>query len=273
MTADDTPYLFRGTREIATESPVLVSSSRYLNNPELREWVSTAFLRRSHRARPTPSDMPILGRIILETQDLAAIEDMFTQERARYPALDRWFSEGFVSTFEAKDLEQYAPGTVGGIFHNYIVERGFEIDLIPRFEPKSQYQYFLLRSGQIHDFEHIMCGGGFDTIGELVPYYMRLANIPKYLSPELAGELNAAMALGATRIFMRTALHYQQAFPVALEAIQRGIAVGQASGPMFMAKYEDVFHLPLAEARQAVGVIGAVEADTHGASLAWEENR
>lgn len=273
MTADDTPYLFRGTHDIATESPVLVSSSRYLNNPELREWVSTAFLRRSHKSRPTPSDMAKAGKIILETQDLAAIEDMFTQERARYPELDRWFSEGFVSTFEKKDLAQYAPGTVGGVFYSYIVERGFEIDIIPRFEPKSQYQYYLLRSGQIHDFEHIMCGGGFDTIGELVPYYMRLANIPKFLSSELAGEVNAAMALGSTRIFMRTALHYPQAFPVALDAIQRGIAVGQASGPMFMAKYEDVLHLPVAEAREVMGVVGAVEADTHEASLTWEENQ
>lgn len=268
-----TDYLFRGTQEIATDSSVLVSSSRYLNNPELREWVSTAFLRRSSKARPTPSDMPILGKIILETQDLDAIEGMFTQERARYPELDRWFSEGFVSTFEKQDLAQYAPGSVGGIFHDYIVERGFEIDLIPRFEPKSQYQYFLLRSGQIHDFEHIMCGGGFDTIGELVPYYMRLANIPKFLGPELAGELNAAMALGSTRIFLRTALHYQQAFPAALDAIQRGIAVGLASGPMFMAKYEDVFHLPLEEARQVMGVVGAVGADTNEASLVWEENQ
>jgi hypothetical protein len=38
-----------------------------------------------------------------------------------------------------------------------------------------------------------------------------------------------------------------------------------------MAKYEDVFHLPVEEARAALGIKGAVQIDTAQASLAWEE--
>lgn len=270
---EDTPYLLRGVRPVSTDSAVLVSSSRYLNNPRMREWVSTHYLRRSSKTHPTPSDMLSAGQIILECQDLDAIEDLITQERGRYPALDKWFSEGFVSTFTKPDLAQYDPDSVGGIFYRYLNDFGFEIDIIPRFEPTSQYLYYMLRSGQIHDFEHIVCGGSFDTIGELVPYYMRLANVPRFLSPRLAEQLNAAMAFGSVRIFMRTALHYHEAMPAALEAIQRGLAVGQRSGPMFMAKYEDVFHLTVPEARKALGVVGAVDVDTGEASRAWEENR
>ena len=273
MTTDETPYLFRGMKAITTESAVLVSSSRYLNNPALRDWVSTAFLRRSSKAQPTPADMPVVGQIVLDTQDLDAIEEMITRDRQRFPELDAWFSAGFVSTFGKDDLTKYAPGSVGRIFHDYLVDRGFEIDIMPRFEPKSQCQYFLLRSAQTHDFEHIVCGGSFDTIGELVPYYMRLANMAKFLSPDLAGELNVTMALGCTRIFLRTAIHYHQAFPAALQAIKRGITVGEQSGPLFMAKYEDVFHLPLEEGRRALGVVGAVDVDTSEASRAWEENQ
>ena len=44
---DDIPYLLRGINPVATDSSVLVSSSKYLNNPELRDWVATHMLRRS----------------------------------------------------------------------------------------------------------------------------------------------------------------------------------------------------------------------------------
>lgn len=270
---NDTPYLLRGLQRIESDSPVLVSSSPYLNNPRLRDWVATHFLRRSSKAQPTPSDMFSAGPAIIESQDLDAIEALFTQERARYPELDRWLSEKFISTFTQEDLAGYHPETVGGTFHRYIVENGFQIQIMARVEPKTQYEYYMLRSGQTHDFEHILCGGSFDTMGELVPYYMRLANVPRFLSPRLAEQVNAAMALGSTRIFLRTALHYHEAFPTALEAIQRGLAVGQQSGPMFMAKYEDVLHLSIPEARDALGVVGAVDVDTAEASRAWEENK
>lgn len=270
---DDTPYLLRGLQKIATDSPVLVSSSRYLNSPRLRDWVSTHFLRRSSKLQPTPSDMYSAGPAILDAQDLGEIEALFTQERAINPALDRWLTERFVSNFTREDLAKFGPDTVGGTFHRYIVENGFQIEIMARPAPKTQYEYYMLRSGQTHDFEHILCGGSFDTMGELVPYYMRLANVPRFLSPRLAEQVNAAMALGSTRIFLRTALHYHEAFPTALECIQRGLAVGQQSGPMFMAKYEDVFHLTIPEAREALGVVGAVDVDTGEASRAWEENR
>lgn len=273
MKLDDTHHLMRGISALSTDNPLLVSSSRYLNSPELRDWVSTHFLRRSSKLNPTPSDAIKLGMILLQIQDLPAIEALFATERERWPELDEWFKEGFVSTFTGDDFRDYPPDTVGGIFREKVVNNGMQIDLIPRFEPQSQYQYYLLRGGQIHDFEHIVCGGGFDVLGELVPYYMRLTNVPKFLSPELAGEVNVAMALGSTRIFLRTALHYQSALPTALETIQRGIAVGQASGPLFMARYEDVLHLTVPEAREALGVVGVREADTGPASLAWEEFR
>jgi ubiquinone biosynthesis protein Coq4 len=272
MKIDANHYMFRGLQAVGTDSPLLVSSSKYLNSPELREWVSTHFLRRSSRLNPTPSDAIKLGMILLQVQDLAAVESMFAAERKRWPELDAWFEEGFVSTFTKEDFGGYAPDTVGGIYYRNVIAPGLEIDLIPRFKPQSQYQYYLLRNGQIHDFEHIVCGGGFDVLGELVPYYMRLANVPRFLSAELAGEVNAAMALGSTRIFLRTALHYQAAMPAALETIQRGITVGQQSGPMFMARYEPVFGMSVPEAREALGVRGVVEADTEAASRQWEEH-
>jgi hypothetical protein len=38
-----------------------------------------------------------------------------------------------------------------------------------------------------------------------------------------------------------------------------------------MFKYEPVFHLPLAEAREVLGIHGAEDVDTTGPSLVWAE--
>jgi ubiquinone biosynthesis protein Coq4 len=268
---DDTPYLMRGIRQIPTDSSVLISSSPYLNDPRIRDWVATHMLRRSGQDRPSPSDSIILVGLLREVQDIGRIEEMLVAERKRNAALDRWFAEGFVSTFTREDLAGCPPGSVGGVFHRYLAEKGFEVDLVPRYTPKTNYDYFQFRAGQTHDLEHVICGGGFDYIGELVPYYMRLTNLFKHLSPELAGELSVFSILGATRIMTRSVLHYPQTWPTVLETVERGSRVGKASGPIFMARYEDVLQLPLAEARRRLGVEGAQDVDTSAASAIWEE--
>ena len=167
----------------------------------------------------------------------------------------------------------YPPGSLGHLFGSYLADNNFEIDIVPRFEPKNQFQFYSLRSGQTHDLEHIVCGGGFDIIGELVPYYARLSNVPRFLDPELVSYINAGQLLGSLRVLTRTGLHYQQSFPTALSAMRHGMDVGEQSGPFFMAKYEDVFHLSLPEARAALGICGATDLDSRDASLSWPEYR
>lgn len=268
---NDVPYLLRGLRSVETDSSLLVSSSKYLNDPRVRDWVSTHFLRRSGSDNPSPSDPYKLNRFLLELQDLDMIEELFRIERARWPELDQWFETRFISTFTKADLLDYPPGSLGHTFGTYVRDLNFELDLMSRMEPKTQYDFFRLRTGQVHDLEHLIGGGGYDILGELVPYYMRLTNIPKFLCPDLAAELNLLQLFGSTRILMRTGLHYPQSYPVALQTVQRGMAVGQQSGPLFMAKYEDVMHLPIPQAREKLGVVGAVDVDTREASSAWDE--
>jgi len=271
--ADDLPYLARGAKPIATQSSVLVSNSRYLNSPALRDWLATAFLRKSGKDSPTTLDAHELYGVLGSLFDVPRIEALITQERARWPELDRWFAEGFSSNFTVDELLANPEGSLGHIFGRYLRDNGFEIDIVPRFEPRNQFEYFSLRSGQTHDLEHIVCGGGFNIIGELVPYFGRLSNLPRFLDAELMGLIHPGQLLGALRLISRTGLHYPQSFPTALRAIRCGMDVGEQSGPYFMAKYEDVFHLPLAQARAALGIVGAVDLDSAEASLAWEEYR
>ena len=86
---------------------------------------------------------------------------------------------------------------------------------------------------------------------------------------ELASEVSMIQIFGSLRYYVRTILHYPQVWPTCINAIQRGMRVGQESDALFMAKLEDYFHLPLEEARAALGVRGAVDIDTDAEGAFW----
>jgi Uncharacterized protein involved in ubiquinone biosynthesis len=268
--AADIPYLMRGIMPVSTESSVLISSSKYLNEPRLRDWVAKILLRRNGPDIPPPAEMYEFAGILNELRDFDEIEEMFTAERKINPELDAWFSEGFISTYTIDDFKDYPPGSLGGIFHQQMTSGDYEIQLMPWQEPKSQLDFYNLRSGQTHDFEHILCGGGFNFMGELVPYWYRLTNVPKHIhDPKLASEVNVIHIFGSLRYTVRTMLHYPEVWPTAVNAIQRGMMVGQSSDALFMKKLEPCFHLPLAEAREALGVRGAEDVDTSREGAFW----
>jgi ubiquinone biosynthesis protein COQ4 len=265
----DYSYLMKGIEKVTTDSSVLVSSSRYLNDARVRDWVATHLLRRNGPDIPTPSDSIQLVQILREVQDIDHINALFTAERQKNPALDAWFKEGFVSTFQLDDLKHYGPETVGGIFYAQLTNNDLQVDIVPPFTPRNDYEYFQLRAGQTHDLEHILGGGGFDFIGELVPYYMRLTNLFIHMSPELAGELSAFSILGSTRILTRAVLHYPQTWLITQNAVERGARVGRESAPIYMMRYEDVLGLTPEAAREELGIKGVQLVDTAKASAQW----
>lgn len=53
---DDIPYLARGVNLSGTDLSVLVSSSKYLNSPKLREWIALIALRKNGPDLPPAAD-------------------------------------------------------------------------------------------------------------------------------------------------------------------------------------------------------------------------
>ena len=265
------PYLLRGVAPIGTDSSLLVSSSRYLNHARLREWLAMICLRRNGPDFPPQAEMYEFVTIINEIRDHDHIEHLFAEERKINPQLDAWFNEWHLSTFTTEDFKDYEEGTLGNIVYREIVANNYDLEIYKLPEPKTQLEYFSVRAGQTHDLEHIITGGGIDYMGELVPYWYRITSHFKFLSPELAGELSVMYLLGSLRYTVRTMLHYPQCWPVCQQSIERGMRVGRESGPLFLARYEDAMHLPLAEARRALGAAGVEEADTSAASWVWAE--
>ena len=271
---DDIPYLARGVNLLGTDSSVLVSSSKYLNHPKLREWIAFIALKKNGTDFPPAAEMHQLLTFIDELRDFDHIEHMITEERKVNPRFDAWFNEWYVSNYKVEDLKDCGPGTVGGIYYKTATEGNYDIQIVPDYKPKTQWQFYSLRSGQTHDYEHILTGGGFNYMGELIPYWFRLATIHTHIqNKELAGEMSVLSIFGTLRYVIRTMLHYPQIWETTLDCIQQGIRIGRESDPFWMAKMEDVWHTPLEEARSKLGIRGAVDLETQKEGDFWMGTR
>lgn len=255
-------YFNRGRIPHATASSLPISSSKYLDSPALREWVSLHMLRRNGRDVPCTYDIPRLVEILLGLQDRERIEAMFTKARKSWPELDRWFEERHVSTYTRDDLARHPEGSLGNALYRYLTDWDFELEWGTHTHFEGQYGYFMLRAGQQHDVEHLLGGGGYDMLGEWVPNYMRLASFFKFFEPALAKELFLLQHFLNTTAASRIFLHYPETYAGMLERQQAGMRVGELSGPFFLQKYEDYFDLPIREARERIGMAGVVDRDT-----------
>jgi ubiquinone biosynthesis protein COQ4 len=269
-------YVGARRNDITTESSILVSSSKYLNNALIRGSLPNFMLRKNSPELRTEADHTLgVYAGFEQVRDHKRIEELLTAERKINPQLDAWLEERYLSTWTNDDFAKYAPGTVGGIINRQIKEFGFDISLgrtKDSKKPESQYEYMLVRGGQIHDIEHIVFGSSFDSIGELTPYFVRLANYQKHFSPELAQALNDYMIFGALRIFVRSGLHYPETFAAALECTELGIRIGQASDLYITAKYEDLLGMTPVDVRRVLGIREVVDYHTTREGLIFQED-
>lgn len=268
---EDLPYLQRGRKAVATESTALISSSKYLNDYRIREWIMTQTLKRNGRDMPPTYGIPMLIEAVREIQDHARIEALFNEARLGWPELDTWLDERWLARLTREDMASCPEGSLGGIWYKQLKGANMEVDIIPTFEPRSSFEYFFLRGVQIHDFMHILGGGGFDGLGEIIPAYLKYGNLFRYFSPELAGLLNVQNTLLTVPMFVRGPLHYPELFLKMWDLAEHGMRIGRESDPLFLPHYEDWLDLPLEEARRKFGVRGAYTIDTSRESAFWDE--
>jgi len=271
MNEEDLPYLQRGRQKVETTSTALISSSKYLNDYRIREWIVNQCLKRNGRDMPPTYGIPMLIEAIREVQDHARIEALFDEARRGWPELDRWLDERRLARLTREDMASCPEGSIGGIWYKQLKGANMEVDIIPTFEPRSSFEYFFLRGVQIHDFMHILGGGGFDGLGEIIPAYLKYGNLFRWFPPELAGLLNVQNTLLTVPMFVRGPLHYPELFPRMWELAEHGMRVGRESEALFLPHYEDWLDLPLEEARRKFGVRGAHTIDTARESALWDE--
>ena len=269
-------YLGKGIQRAAAESSILTSTSRWLNNSTVREVVATWLLRKNGKDFPVEADHTLgLLQAVDQVQPPEEVDALMAEERTINPLFNAWLEEGFISRYRNEDFEKYAPGTIGGIIGRQVREFGFDltlgVDLSKAQRPASDYAYWRLRSQQTHDFEHTVLGGQFNSIGEIVVIFGRLANHTAHFSPKLASALNAYLIFTGMRMVTRSLLHYPETLPKALECLEQGLKVGRESTPIWSYRFEDVFELTPEQAQAKLGVKGAYEVDSEAASTIFRE--
>ncbi len=280
VTSGSPVFYLNGRRKVKTESSVLVSSSRWLNDGRVREWISTENLRRNGHDYPLLYGLPTLMHAVDEVRDVEDAERLVADERRRNPAFDRWLNEGFVSTYSKDDLKAYPEGSVGRQLFEYMDEFDLSPELNsrildnPDWKPANTLDYWNLRMGQTHDAYHILGEVGFGSVAEYFITGVITGNVFRHLGAELAGALMTVNTLIMFPWMTRTMLHYPGAWPDLWRNLSYGYEVGQQSDMLFTAKFEDIMHLTPADARAALGWRGHRDGiDSRQASLIFGEGR
>lgn len=280
VTSGSPVFYLNGRRKITTQSSVPISSSRWLNDARVRDWISTENLRRNGHDYPLLYGLPTLMQAVDEVRDVEDAERLVAEERSRNPEFDRWISEGFVSTYTKEDLRSYPEGSVGRLLFDYMDEYDLSPELNsrilanPDWKPANSLDFWNLRMGQTHDLYHILGEVGFGSVAEYFITGVVTGNCFRHLGPELAGALMTTNTLIMFPWMTRTMLHYPAAWPTLWRNLSYGYEIGQQSDMLFTAKFETIMHLPLAEAREALGWRGFHGAtDSREASLVFGEGR
>lgn len=262
MTDKKTPYLMKGVAPPTSDSSILLSSSRYLNDPRVRDGIALRMLGRTGRDLPSTYTLPALYEALGSVEDPDELQALFDEEKKANPRFAEWLSERFLSTMDREDFKDYPPETVGGIYYRYLYDREFEPNIIDLHEPENDMDYWAMRSSQIHDiFEHILAAAPFDIINEMVPTAMKISNVHRHLGPKLAGKLTIINSTLLSGQLMRTTLHYPECMEAVIERMERGLLIGRTSEPYFMMKYEDILHLTPEAAREAIGMHNVLAVD------------
>lgn len=271
---------YHGRKTVTTQSSVLVSSSPFLNDIRLREWISTESLRRNGPDYPLLFGIPSMVEAIEQGRDEEKVAALIAAERRMNPALDQWFEERFISSYTLAELAANPPGSIGRLLFEHMDSLGLEPELTPQrmvdpnWVPQSDIEFFTLRFNQIHDFNHILGEVGFDVLAEIWPTGLMTGNIFSHVSPELAGELLRLNTLTTFPWFIRAMLNYPEVWPTIWRNMSDGYRVGQQSDMLFTVRFEDVLHLSPAEARDAIGMRGvAGPMSSLDASLIFGEGR
>lgn len=251
-------YLKGGAQPLATDSSVLVSSSKYLNSAAMRNIVAQEMLRKYGTDLPPAYFIPEMQAAFGEVTDYPYILRLFAEARAAKPELDAWFKRGFLSDYKNEPLADCKPGTLGAMVYAFVHESGFDVDFMFKAAPQDDYQFFLKRFIQSHDIQHMVTGFDVTPIGEYALSMVSTATYLDYFSPELAAELTKQTTLQVCCGMMRANLHYPKTLPLMMEAVSRGLAMGhQLNKPLFFVNWEDYWHHTPAQIREELNIVGA----------------
>ena len=268
-------YLQSGAIAVQTASSILVSSSKYLNNATLRDWMTAHFLRRNGEDLPTPVDATLgLIQAMEKIRDVDKVLALMEREKQLNPRFKTWIEARFLSELAKEDFAKFPPDTFGGAYFKYLTDFGLEVSLGSKFGTlRNDLDFVFARVVQTHDLLHLVTGGQFNSLGEILPAFVQLSNIHQHMTTELAQFFCEYYIFIGTRFEMRSCLHYPSTWMTVMDMMRRAISIGFASESFLMMPYEEALHLSLPEARKKLGVCNAEDIDTAHEDEVYTEQR
>lgn len=254
--AGEREYFNGAIRQVETPSSVLVSSSKYLNNQELRHLVSQEMLRRNGPDLPNTAYIPEVAQILMTLEDYPRILELFEQEKARLPRFKEWCEKRALADFKKDEVKDCAPGTLGAALWDFMVNSGYELDIFFReIEVVNDLTFYFRQTALTHDIDHIISGFGPNHGGEIALLTANLHSKALYFHPELAAFFSRVATYLKAKTVMKDGLHYPEAWALHLEAEYQGAVQARSwKYPMILADWRGMVDWQIADIREELGV-------------------
>lgn len=254
--ASEREYFNGKIKTITTESSVLVSSSKYLNNSELRGLISQEMLRRNGPDLPNTAFIPEVAQILITMEDFGRIMALFEEEKARLPQFREWCEKRNLADFKKDEVKDCKPGTLGALLYNFMVNSGYELDIFYReIQVVNDLTYYLRQTALTHDIEHMISGFGPNHGGEVALLTANMHSKVRYFHPELANFFNRIQTYLKAKTIMKDGLYYPEAMALNLEAEFQGAEQGRNwKYPMMLAPWRDWVEWQVADIREELGI-------------------
>ena len=255
-------YFNGAIKTITTESSVLVCSSKYLNNAELRRLISQEMLRRNGPDLPNTAFIPEVAQILVMMEDFGRVMQLFEEEKARMPRFRSWCEGRALADFKKEQVKDCAPGTLGAALYDFMVNSGYELDIFYReIEVVNDLTFYLRQTAVTHDIEHIISGFGPNHGGEVALLTANMHSKMRYFHPELACFFNRVQTYLKAKTIMKDGLFYPEAMAINLEAEFRGAEQGRNwKYPIMLADWRAMVDWQIADIREELGITPVPEA-------------
>lgn len=237
------------------KSSVLISNSKYLNDPYYRDAFVQNALRRYGHDLPVTYTVPLVGKALGEVTDFADFFRVLELEKQANPEFAAWLSARRYTEWKRDDMAGAEPGTLRYALWEFLGIDGVVTELqLQGVAITNDIDYITKRRGATHDLEHLISGYTTNEACEVALAFANITATANYFSPELAHYINHGLAMLLTASMQRVMLHYSSAFPIYLEAARRGIEMGQAlKKPLLLEDWEGMLDWQLDDIAARLG--------------------
>ncbi len=254
--AADRAYFNGAIKKVETTSSILVSSSAYLNHPELRHLIGQEMLRRNGDDLPNTAFIPEVAQILHDLEDMEVIIGLFEAEKARLPLFKTWLEQRSLSDFTLDQTKDCAPGTLGAALYDFMKNSGYQLDLFfQEVKVVNDFTFYLRQTALNHDIEHIVTGFGPNHGGEVALLNANMVSKARYFRPELANFFSRISIYLKAKTIMKDGLFYPEAMTLNLEAeFQGALQARNWKYPIMLVNWRDYVDHQISDIREELGI-------------------